>query len=1163
MEIEEQKEEKSLNEENSISLPNENIIEEQSLDILKEIFIYQNSENKIIYSPILQRSKHLYKKLISLFNKQNIESIQDINIAQKFISNRLSILNKIKEIINNSYDIMHIIMNFLSKNNIDPIKDLVDIYILLISSEKIDKNKFINDIKNILNWFLIGGLFNKTHTDYIYQQLSKTQLEKKLSPGLFNDFLSLIELIYGKNYDISLKRNLIEKNYIYFYDKENSMIKTNISKINNIHIKEGCSIIIWFYMNQEEINDSKLCCLNLIKNQEGNNNKIEFILNNNKDIDIKINSNLLKENDGKKFELNKNTWIQLKIQIMKNVIKLNIFQNNEEIKEKKDKDKNQIIRYETKVYYFNNKDILNNNDINIEFCDYNIIDLNFAINFIGYIGTIIFCKNENSNEVPIKSISGLKSSKISKFIKQCGLSDIYFIFSPSLYIKEKNKFIYMNNNIVGEIFYNSLDSLEEEDIKKIIDFNNVYNYSNIIDNIYQIGGCSNILPLFELFYKFSKNNIETEKDNKLLEAIFLRLIKLIELIIINKQKNFIDLYYNNNNDFFKSMQIFLENINDKFYNKNDNIVDILLNIGKYIYKFCKDNENKINIENGNVFYFFKFLLFTPKIIIKFSLEQQNKIWNFFEDEKIIPKKDSKYINFSGINLSYCKKCFINFLQLNTFILLFNKKYPDEFLSPDLVNIIKYLFLVTETSDLERESLLLLINENNETHKNRISDKIIISIIEIYTFYFESRNYLNKTTDNIIKLDSKDSIQDYSFIKPNLSLEAFLNSENYFIENLLRILSTNNLSLKKSVINLIKLLSQKYLETLKNYFIKVDTDIKKSRKIKKINKVTGKEFYHFIQENITPNLSNESIREKQKITEILNQNKIEEDKERRKSSMDSLNLINKSIDKKNKPIEITSNDNFNYRNKLNEQQKNKDRRSKTPEEKKIDDIKSQFFQKAKENIPRKREFSIIDRDNRISNPIEPNSQQNIIRILTMKNPVNIFYEDEDEEEEDKDEEKNLIETQKIAMNLFEWLILYCENDKNFSTRKKSSGNIIFSSNIYDNNDFNFNEIIINYLLKLFYSKNLEVISKILILIIDQKESNVSDKNMISFNKNYSRLLGFFSTSNTKFIQFIEELTINSYLCIYYEEAGSKFNYIKDSSTYIGLEKKKEDYYTEIY
>ena len=681
-------EEKSSIQENSIPLSKENNIEEQPSDILKEIFIHRDSDNKIIYSPILLSSKHLNEKLISIFNKPSFESMQDINISQKFFSDRISILNKLKEIINNSYDIMHIILNFLAKNDIDPIKDFVDMYIFLISSKKLDKNKYINDIQNILNWFLIGGFFNKIHIDYIYQQLSKIQLEKKLTPGLFNDYLSLIELIYGKNYEISLKRNLIAKNYIYFYDKENSMIKTNISKINNIHIKDGCSIILWFYINQEEkIKDSKLCCLNLIKNQESNHNTIEFILNELKDIDIKINSNLLKENDGKKFELNKNTWIQLKIQIMKNFIKLSIYQNNEENKENNENDKNQIIRYETKVYYFNNKDILNNNDINLDFCNYKIISMNFAINFVGYIGTIIFCKNENSNEVPIRSISGLKSTKIQKFIEESGLSDIYFMLSPSLYIKEKNKFIYMNNNIVGEIFYNSLDSLEDEDIKKIIDYNNVYKYSNIVNNIYQIGGCTNILPLFEIFYKFSKNNIEAEKDIKLLEAIFHRLIQLIELIIVNKPKNFIDLYYNNNNDFFKSMQIFSENINDKFFYNKDYIVDILLNIGKYIYKFCRNNEKIINIENNYIFYYFKFLLFTPKIIIKFSLEQQNRIWNFFEDVKIIPKKDSKYINFSGINFSYCKKCFINILQLNTFILLYNKKYPDEFLSPDLVNIL--------------------------------------------------------------------------------------------------------------------------------------------------------------------------------------------------------------------------------------------------------------------------------------------------------------------------------------------------------------------------------------------------------------------------------------------------------------------------------------------
>ena len=591
-----------------------------------------------------------------------------------------------------------------------------------------------------------------------------------------------------------------------------------------------------------------------------------------------------------------------------------------------------------------------------------------------------------------------------------------------------------------------------------------------------------------------------------------------------------------------------------------------------MFNYCKDNESDLkNLKSQNRFNYFKLILFYPTIVLKFSLEQQNRIWNFFEDAKIIPKKESKTNNFTGINLSFCKKCFISFFQLNNFILLFNKKYPNEFLSRDLVNIIKYIFLVSETSDQERESLLLLINnENKESHKNRISDKIIISIIEIMTFYLDSKkppgtNSL-KTTESIKKekeKEKKDKI-DYVLNSPKSSLETFLNSENYFIETILRILSTNNLSLKKEVINLIKIISLKYIETLNNYFAKVEAEIKKSRKHKKINRVTGKEFYLFIQENITPNSSNDSIREKQKINDILNQNKIEEDKERRKSSMDSLNLINKSIDSKNKPIEISNDSNSIFRNKTNESQKNKDKRSKTPEEKKIDDIKSQFFQKAKVNIniPRKTEFNAIDSVNRISNPVDPNSQQNIIRILTMKNPVNIFYEDEEEEEEDKNEESDLIETQKIAMNLFEWLILYCENDKNFSVRKRSSGNIIFSSNaIYDNIDFNFNEILINYLLKLFSSKNLEVINKILILIIGQKGSNIPDKNM-SLNKSYSRLLGFFSSSRTKFTQFLEELTINSYLCIYHEEAGKKFNYIKDS-TYLLIEKKKEEYFTEIY
>ena len=1165
--------------------PNKNqaqkITQDDSSTILKEIFKYKQTEDKIKFIPILQNSKNVGQKLISIFSKPDIEIKNDNNSYTKFLSNRINLLNKIKEIIASNYEIMHIIINFLEKNEIYLIIDIIDYYIDVISyvtfEKEDDRNKYISDMQDILNWFISSGLLNKNHTDYIFQALAKSQLYKKLTPKLFSNYLSLIELIYGKNYKDPSKQSLIAKNYIYFYDKENSMIKTNISKSNEIYIKDSCTIFLWFYLNQEEnMSESNLCKILLIKGQETNHNEIDFILNKDKDIDIKLNSLLLKEIDEKKFEIKNNVWTHLKIQILKNIIKLNVYQNFEGNKNKEnmdEKEKNEIkemTRYETKVYRLNDKNSSNNNDINLELSDSKIIDLSFFTNFLGYVGTIIFCNNDNPNEVSIKSLYGLKSNNISKFLEETTISDIFFIISPTLYIKERNKFVYMNNNITGELQYNSLDSVEEEDIKKIIDYNNVFKYSNYVNNIYHIGGSVNILPLFEIFYKFSKKGNNNEIENKTLENIFLQLFQLMEVIIVNKPKNYLDIFYNNNIAFFKSIQLFLENINEKFY-KNDDIITILTNIGKYIFSYCKDNETGFNeIKNKNMFDYFKEILFYPKIVLKFSLEQQNKIWQFFEEIKIIQRKELKTGNFSEINLSFCKKCFLSFFQLNNFILLFNKKYPNEYLSPDLINIIKYIFLASETSDIERESLLLLINnENKETFKNRISDKIIISILEIFIFYFDTTKPTGvnafKANENI-KTDKKEKI-DMPQKTPKKSLEYFLNSENHFIENLLRIVSSNNLKLKKVVINLIKTISLKYIETLKNYFSKVEADNKKSRKTKKNTKVTGKEFYYFIQENISPNENNESIREKQKLKEIFNQNKIEEDKERRKSSMDSLNLINKSKDDKNKQIE-NNNLNLSNQNKSNDNLKMKSPRSKTPEERKIDEFKNQFFQRTKENIniPRKTVFNFTD--NRISSPYGTNSQENMIRILTMKNPVSVFDEkDEDVGEDKKDKNEDLIETQNISMNLFEWL-LNCETSKNYMSIKKSSSNLSSSSNaIFDKNnafDFNFSEIIINYLLKLFESKNLEVIYKILFLVNSQSGTEMSkNKNTLSLSISYKRLLGYFSSSKTQFIKFLEELTINTYLCTYYEEVQNKFNYIKESSTYTGLDKKNNEYFSEIY
>ena len=508
--------------------------------------------------------------------------------------------NKIKEIIGNSYEVLQIILNYLSKNKIYPIVYFIDLYFDFISNNNLNNdNEILTNLKNIIIWFFYCGFMNKKYTDYIFQKIAKLQFYKKLTPELFYYCLSLVEKVYGKDYDISFRQNLIAKNYIYFYNKDNSILKTNISKSNNIFIKDNCSIIIWFYIKGDEAKGGKICQITVEKEQSQNHITLDFVLNDNLDIDIhasdiKGNTYILKEENNKIFGLKKNEWIQLKIQIRKLGVKLNLFQNYNEIKNKKEneneKDKHinneggQKIKYETKSFQTNNKMFSNNNDLNFDLNNFNIIDLNFFVNYIGLAGTIIFCKDSNPSEIPINSQYGLKSNKISNFIGEIGLSEIFFIFSPSLFINKKNKFIYINNNITAE--FASSNNFQEPD--KIIDYNYVYKYCNYINNIFKIGGIINILPLFEIFYKYTKNNNNDENNIIILNNIFIKLIKLVELIIVNKDKNFLDMLYNNNS-IIESLQLFLEIIDEKYYQNNNDILLTLINIGKYAFEFCKKN----------------------------------------------------------------------------------------------------------------------------------------------------------------------------------------------------------------------------------------------------------------------------------------------------------------------------------------------------------------------------------------------------------------------------------------------------------------------------------------------------------------------------------------------------------------------------------------------
>ena len=68
-------------------------------------------------------------------------------------------------------------------------------------------------------------------------------------------------------------------------------------------------------------------------------------------------------------------------------------------------------------------------------------------------------------------------------------------------------------------------------------------------------------------------------------------------------------------------------VNEKYYRKDDDILNSLLNIGNKIYFDFKINCHQLD----NFYYYFYFILFSPEIIIKFNLSQQEKLWKFFAE----------------------------------------------------------------------------------------------------------------------------------------------------------------------------------------------------------------------------------------------------------------------------------------------------------------------------------------------------------------------------------------------------------------------------------------------------------------------------------------------------------------------------------------------------
>ena len=1072
-----------------------------SSSIIDSIFNCDKTKNSQITYPKINAEN--FNKILNIFNQGVIPSFENKEKLFEFVKDKLKVIRKLYKIIQNRYEILEIIIKFCEKNNFSIIEFYIDLYLKVLEAlhsenpvedilnNNLLRNEHVSKLTDAINWIISCGFINKKDYDYIFRKIAALQLSKKLNNFTFCEYLNLLEIFYGNKYDNKFKEQLIGKHYIYFCNRKNSGIITNISDKNYIESKDGISIIFWLYLTYESNENGEEAVL--VEMKINDKFLVKIILDNKNFIIIKSDEKLLKTFDKNSFNIPPLKWVQLKIEITGRHIKLNLYKEklnalNDNIIDSGNKiQKNN--KYEVKSYILEN---LSQNKTNLT-----IKSLNFFKNYVGLVGTIIVCNKNLIHETAIKSEYGLENNKIYRFLEQNVIFENYFIISPQFFINDRNMFIDSTNNISGKI-NNAQDSLAE--------FNGVFIYKNVLTNIYSVGGIDNLLPLFEILYKFSKR-IYTKNDEAFIHFMFKQLIKILELILINKKNYIAALGINNANQtnyFIQSLQLFLEMIDEKFYQKDNEILLSLLKIGKCVYINCF---KQIQFEKCHYFYYY--ILFSPSIILKFSLSQQDMLWKFFDQGK-----EQKF----KIKLSDFKKCFMSFEQMNKFFILLSDKYNREtkevsLLSNSLKKIIKVILEDKSTKGSEREMLFLLCNYE------KLNENIIRGIIEIFNNYLEQKEKSKKLQSEQEKNDAN-----YYIIQRREFVSCILNPNNNNIEILLKLLCSNGRATKKEIINFIQILILKYGDIMENYFLTIEQPSSKGKILKKMNK---EEFYVFLEESISFNyyfrkikLQSSGNKLKQNLTNnnqnIILNNIIDSfnTEEKEKKNKNNQNIKNKNIKNLNMDF-ITEKKLFNINNES-------DRQNLIKSQIKSFSMKNKDIHKIRKNIK-----IIMDNEQLINK--ENINRDNI--NLVNKEEILIYefnIKDEGVSVIEKDS-KHLFKSIEVNINLckilFDLLLNYRSSNKNSAIQDNSIMSFFDKS---PKNRINMNktksfeeEAILNIYVKFLENiRELEVIDLSLLLILN-------NKSQIDI---YEYLLDYFIFTNTDFLQLIEEILINSYLCL---------------------------------
>ena len=658
-------------------------------EILENIFEKKNDE----LIPIIK----YYKEDVSKINYYIIQLLDYLKKNENSEIKTLILLN-LRELIIKNFDIYLILTSSCIVNELN--QNLFDILIELYLFEN-DNNELILEILNNINKNIE---VNKKTINSIFKAISLNYQKKKCDIKQYQKYLNLLNIFYIES------EKTIENYFIFNNSEANNYgirIKNPIFSLKTIDIYKIQLICIFEKFHE---NDGTLLSYNFENSEnrfsinytnEGQLYYIKYLNLNNVDksyiLDIanqsilnsdkEKNKNQEENNEQKIFLHNKiplNVKIIIKIsitKISKNIYYLNLLINEQE---NKDKSIQEII------------------EIKDDLTEKNIKGVNLLQNFQGKLYSFSIINPQKS--VQVKNISN-KYIK-DRLTKENLFYDIHSYFLPDFFDIITGKIIDPFYGIKAKVNY-SYSKLNY----------NLVKYSHKC-NLFQLGGLSIFLPLFEMMINID-NNYEIFKN-------FMKFISNIFEMIINNDKKEIDkyfLYYDEK--FFPIFSLLLEQFTDLVLNEK-----IFFNFILVCNSLLTSYRESYSFQS-----FTQWLTFNYKFAIKFGENIQKEINNYM-----------KQLFYSNNTFLLTKNIIYSFFhQLSRY-----SKPDKEFYFQD---VLLYILNQENTDNSTKIYLMHLINEKNT--KNHIIKTIFEAFIKHFKIelnYVHNKNILkdNQANENMIK-----------------------------------------------------------------------------------------------------------------------------------------------------------------------------------------------------------------------------------------------------------------------------------------------------------------------------------------------------------------------------------------------------------------------------